>query len=63
MQSLIHKEAEARARVAALRYNHGGTYAAASRATGISPVQLSGWHRGKHLPQAANMDWLREITS
>jgi transposase-like protein len=56
-------EEEARARVGALLHNNGGTYAAASRATGISPMQLANWHQGRHVPRVVNQTRLRELTS
>jgi transposase-like protein len=58
-----HREEEAQARVSALLHNSGGTYAAASRETGVHHGQLSGWHRGLHVPQARSMEKLREVTS
>lgn len=57
-----YREEEARARVSALLHNAGGTYAAASRETGVHPVQLSGWHRGVHVPQERSMKKLRSHT-
>lgn len=59
--SRIHRREEARARVSALRHNHG-TYAEASRATGMAAANLSLWHRGQNVPRPVNMDRLRDVT-
>lgn len=55
--------AEATARVAALRHNHSGTYAAASRATGISAQCLSLWHREVSAPRDENLYLLQMYSS
>lgn len=54
-----YKKAEAAARVTALRYNHGPSYAAAHRATGFSAASLSAWHRGLRAPRAKSLTVLR----
>jgi hypothetical protein len=53
---------EAAARVAALRYNTEGTYAAVSRATGLAAASLSAWHRRLHAPRPTSLAALREFT-
>lgn len=62
--SKIHAEEEARARVAALRHNYGGTYTGVSRIfPGFNPVSLSNWHHGRNVPREENMEMLRAVTS
>ena len=54
--------AEAQARVAALRHNYSGTYAAAYRGTQISAQCLSLWHRGIAVPRDTSLLMLRDVS-
>jgi len=56
------KQAEAEARVDALLYNFGGTYAAIARATGMCSASLSRWRRRLSTPRDLSLASLREFT-